>query len=71
VAFSGHCERKRAKIKGSSVIAPNFYKIGDLAQTISTSIAALVVLVCLRKLGRKNKELKLLIFQHAPQRKAA
>jgi len=53
------------------VIIPIYYQSGDLIQTIGTSIAALVVLVCLRKLGRKNKELKLLIFQHAPQRKAA
>jgi len=45
-----------------------------LIRTISTSIASLVVLVCHRKLGcdpcegRKNKELKLFIFQHALKR---
>jgi len=50
------------------VITSIFYQIGDLIQIIGTSIAALVVLVCFRKLGcdpcegRKNKEPKLLIF---------
>jgi len=53
------------------VIIPIYYQSGDLIQIIGTSIAALVVLICLRKLGLKNKDLELLIFQHAPQRKAA
>jgi len=48
------------------VITPIFYQIGDLIQTIGISIAALVVLVCLGKLGRKNKKLKLFIFRLAP-----
>jgi len=54
-------ERKQQDLRWQS----DFFKIGNFLQTIGISNAALVFLVRFRELGRKNKKLKLFIFQHA------
>ena len=55
-------ERKQQDLKWRS----DFFRIGDFLLIIGISKAALVIVVRLRELGRKNKKLKFFIFQHAP-----